>query len=245
MAMVSKAWDAAKLEDLGVSEIPGCVTRCYVMSRCIYINDSKWELSTRIGMVARINRKKREVRFEAMCNQRKRWEQIPFYVAEVLFKGGNGFNQDKPELSDSAYIDPLFYYSGKMEISSTDSGGLEFVLPEYPLKQLGINLKIIGNLPPALILFKYRTSIATSAKYPQLKSSDDVATVLDAFFNVNTTYETINIGYYEKQKADIMSKIKKKEDEILVYERRLDEICNDCAEAINYLGEKYGMEFSF
>jgi hypothetical protein len=84
--------------------------------------------------------------------------------------------------------------------------------------------------------------IAIAEKYPGVKSMDDAETAWNAFDDFHTTEWQIRDKYFDKQRNDILKLVKKGQDDLASCETDLQDICDDAADAMNTLSQKYGIE---
>ena len=119
---------------------------------------------------------------------------------------------------------------------------LKFSMAHIKTQVWGINLDTIASTLPAFLVSEKGRLIAIAEKYPGVKSMDDAETAWNAFDDFHTTEWQIRDKYFDKQRDDILKLVKKGQDDLASCDNDLQEICDNAADAMNTLSQKYGIE---
>lgn len=239
-----KIWYPCDISHMNLKPVHGMNSQGYIMRKGIDVSDSDDINYARIGVVARKNRSTKEVSFDVYYSIDGKFIPYPFDRFNMLCrKSDGGYEFNDSALSEGRSFTRTLELDKDCILKCTEDGGLKFQYDNrFMYNHGGINLSFMDYSFIGLFLYRYRKSLILAAKYPNLNTVSDLIEVRCAFEDINCDYWRIRDRYYETNIESNIKAIHKAEDEIKKLELQRESIFNDCADSLNALSEKFGIE---
>jgi len=231
--MAYRKWIIEHFACLKTAEIPDHRTRLYKYNRRIHLVHGRDSIMLSFIVAAHLG--KHDVVFEifhsGVEDNNTIWTPVSPSTFNRLFKTEKGEWWFGHSWTDKAEV-----------IVKDDRVLFKFSMAHIKTQVWGINLDTIASTLPAFLVSETGRLIAIAEKYPGVKSMDDAETAWNAFDDFHTTEWQIRDKYFDKQRNDILKLVKKGQDDLASCETDLQDICDDAADAMNTLSQKYGIE---
>ena len=239
-----KIWYPCDISYMNLKPVNEMTSQGYIMRKGIDVLDSEDMNYARIGVVARKNRSTKEVSFDVYYSIDGKFIPYPFDRFNMLFrKSDGGYEFNDSALSEGGSFVRALELDEDCILKCTEDGGLKFQYDDrFMYRHVGINLSFMDYSFIGRFLYKYRRSLILAAKYPNLNTVSDLIEVKCAFEDISHDYWRIRDRDYESDIEYNIKTIHKAEDEIKKLELQRESIFNACADSLNALSEKFGIE---
>jgi len=251
--MSDEIWAARDVvHDMGLEKPLGKTSRGYVIMRHISLGDFDVCRNFRIGVVGSIDRKTHEVCFdvyyatdsETFWGGPWKFKPYPFEKFEMLCRtsdGGYTFN-DKA-LMEKHWRMPVLKIDDDCTVERNGDGGLRFRYNDKFMRlHGGVNLHFMEYSFVGTFLYRYRKSLVIAVRYPNLNSVSDLIEVKTAFEGIDSDWWRIKNRYYEEDIDLRLDVIKNEEAKIHKLEEEKERVFGECADSLNVLSGKFGIE---
>lgn len=263
---MGRSWEQWQLNhnwaDVNRFQLPGFRMKSYINTCKGYVAVARTDdldEYERVNFVILLHQKGDEVRFELVYGigdnskwafQEFVWKPIPIKVWDVLFKGRNGGYENtilgKDIMGGSWYgfwgNDP----SNGKKVSIVREGDRVFFVSSRKMLQYyagGIGMEYMDSMPVAHFLRVTLAQLGTTILFPdKIANYADAEDIYNALYNLHSTNWDIEHDWYGDRIRENLNELKKCQDKLIEIEGKIQKVCEDAADSMNTLSERYGIE---
>lgn len=251
--MKYETWAARDIvRDMGLEKPLDKTSRGYVIRRHISLGDFDVCRNLRIGVVGMIDRKTKNVCFDVYyamdaetfwCGPWK-FKPYPFEKFEMLCRNSDGgYTFSDKALMEPHWRMPVLKIDDDCTVERNGDGGLRFRYNDKFMRlHGGVNLSFMEYSFVGMFLHMYRKSLVLAVRYPNLNSVSDLIEVKNAFAGIDSDWWRIKNRYYEEDIDTQRGVIRKAEADIHKLEEEKERVFGECADSLNTLSGKFGIE---
>ena len=244
-------------------QLPGFRMKSYINTYKGYVSIAQThnpDEYDRVNFIILLHQKGDEVRFELVYgigNNSKWsfpefvWKPIPIEVWDVLFKDNKDGGYESRILSKDIIGDDWYGNwcgdpnKGK-KLSIVREGDRVFFVSSKRMLQTymgGIGMEFMDDMPVADFLRVTLAQLGTAILFPgKVTDYADAENIYNSLYNLHTTHWDIEHNWYGDRIKENLKELKECQDKLIEIEDKIQKVCEEAADSMNILSDRYGIE---